>query len=238
MNASTSFRTGTRRFRLVTQVAGCLVGLVLASTARSHAGNAMAERGFALPPERYSFAMQLPAGTVCEVEAQVTKTGDSTPAPAPKNSPDADITPVHEVRLFGSTMAQMTCTYQSGKQVVYYSNDGWTLFNDPRMGLNIRRAGDIYPDYHTYAFPELTWATPDLRQILPAKPGSTTPPVERYNMPDKAGNFVDVDSSTHRPIQFVNGTTTFIYTYRTSSEEIQLPPALAEAFAQGPGAHE
>jgi hypothetical protein len=169
-----------------------------------------------LAPGAYSFQMRLPPGVDVSVRVR-GKEGDDDPSKPLKG--------VKIQRDIGKNIVRVQQQSGETKMSDRYYVPGWCAFDDPRMGINVRRTGfdGIFEPLGTYHFPELIWAEPKTLRIEPkARDGE-----KKNEIYQRGDQVLEVDAITHRPIKFRDGKTEeWTYSYKESPVAIALPTSL------------
>jgi hypothetical protein len=175
----------------------------------------------AITPEAYTFRMKLPAGT--NVRINIRKTGKTTEQASIDQSMSGMPDTPDKMRIERDVREHVVRERKisMGKDVTRFYMLGYCAFDDPRMGLNVRRTSveSTYQPLNDYNFPELYWAWPDTRRPDPAaKDGKK--PLRIYK---NATNTLEVDGETGLPMRFIEGSREHRYTYTQNNEPIRLP---------------
>lgn len=183
-----------------------------------------------LPPESYNFAMKLPLGTDCSI--RITKKGGKS---GENGKSDSNL-PMKLERSFRNGISASKEITSKGGDLTFYFVEGLCAYDSPTQGANVvrRLEGHDNSNLAIYDFPELTWASPELRQArIEVENGK--PAVRVYKLP--AENLtLEVDASSGFPVRFSEGGVEWTYAYKTSDSPILLPESLQKPLLQITGA--
>jgi len=183
-----------------------------------------------LPPESYSFAMNLPPGTDCSVRMKLKGSKEENKGSGTvggKNTKEESMYALHIERMFRDGICLSKQLKSDKSDVSYYFLKGWCAYDTPSLGLNVRRHLEESQlcDLSIYHFPELVWAVPETRQPDPEVPEGQ-PAVHEY----KDGDAVLVtDAVSGYPVRYSDGNSQWTYSYKSSNSPIVLPEKLQQA---------
>jgi hypothetical protein len=181
----------------------------------------------ALPPEVYQFRMRVPSGT--DVTIRTRRVGSEQAKKPGEDNPEGeepDVLASEIVRRVRDGVVMETTTMDDGSESTRYYLRGWSAFDHPRMGINVRRTSldGSYLPLEAYTFPELFWAWPERRRRDP-EAAREEKPVQIYEYGIRR---LEVDAETGLPRRFVDGSMEFLFSYRESQSPIRLPQSLRE----------
>jgi len=180
----------------------------------------------ALPPEVYKFRMRAPVGTDMTIRTSRVGSEKKTGEANSGEDGEPDVLASEIIRRVREQLVMEITTPEGGSETTRYYLRGWTAFDHPRLGINVRRTSldGSYCPLDIYTFPELFWAWPE-RRIATPETAEGKKPIHIY---EDGIRRLEVDAESGLPRRFVEGSMEYLYNYKQSQSPILLPESLKD----------